>query len=392
MPDAPPAHRPATRGAWLLGAVLYPFALTRAALLLTSWYATQFAPSWTYPAPVSATRGWSWSRARWLDVWGKYDTGWYLDLAAHGYAPPADLAHQMSNLAFFPLYPWLVRGLHALLPRAWQGDEARFLVAVALSNALAVAALAAVFLLVRDAFRDEALARRTVLYLLLFPASFFLSCAYSESLFLLLAAATLLLAGRGRWWLAGACGILLGLARPSGVIVALPLAWMYLEARGFSLSRLRPDALAILGAPLGLAAHGAHLAHLTGDPLAVFHAQAAWGRAVATPWRTLLEPSAFHPYMGHLERAAAILVLALGLVLVALRQAPLALFTLASLAPILLSGTLMSATRLLVGAFPAFAALAWLGRREPVDRAVVIAFTAAQAFLFFAWSRFYWVA
>src|SRR6266536_2644327 len=336
MPDAPPApptHRPATRGAWLLGAVLYPFALTRAALLLTSWYATQFASGWTYPAPVSATRGWSWSRARWLDVWGKYDTGWYLDLAAHGYAPPADLAHQMSNLAFFPLYPWLVRGLHALLPRAWQGDEARFL---------------------------------------------------------LLAAATLLLAGRGRWWLAGACGILLGLARPSGVVVALPLAWMYLEARGFSLSRLRPDALAILGAPLGLAAHGVHLAHLTGDPLAVFHAQAAWGRALATPWRTLLDPSAFHPYMGHLERAAAILVLALGLVLVALRQAPLALFTLASLAPILLSGTLMSATRLLVGAFPAFAALAWLGRREPVDRAVVITFTVAQAFLFFAWSRFYW--
>jgi Mannosyltransferase (PIG-V) len=395
MQDGTPALTPAPRsrgGAWFLGAVLCPFALTRAALLLTSWYATQFAPSWTYPLPVSATRGFTWTPALWLDVWGRYDTLWYLDVAAHGYAPPADLAHQQSNLAFFPLYPWLVRGLHALLPAAWRGDEARFLVAVALSNALALAGLAAVFLLVRDAFHDEALARRTVLYLLLFPASFFLSCAYSESLFLFLAASTLLLAGRGRFWLAGACALLLGLARPSGVLVAVPLAWMVVERRGPSPSRLRPDVLAIAAAPIGLALHGASLARLTGDPLAVLHAQAAWGRGLAVPWGTLLHPALFHPYMGYLEAAAAVLVLGLGVALIALRQVPLALFTLASLAPILLSGTLMSATRLLVGAFPAFAALAWLGRREAVDRAVVISFTAVQAILFFAWSRFYWVA
>jgi hypothetical protein len=384
---APPA--PERGRAWFLQAVLYPFVLTRAGLLLTAWYARQFAPSWTYFEPIWATRGWSYVPQRWLDVWGRYDTIWYLDLAAHGYRPPADLALQQSNLAFFPLYPWLIASLHALLPAAWQGDPARFVLAVLLANALALAGLALVYLVFRDALQSSHLARRAVLYLLLFPAGFFLSCAYPESLFLALAAAAFLCAQRDRWWLAGACGLLAGLARPTGVLLAVPLAWMYFSGEE---RRPRPNALALLGPPLGLALHAFRLARLTGDPLAVFHVQAAWGRGFAMPWSTLLHPRAFHPHMGPLEAACVLLFLGLGLLLVALRQVPFALFTLATLAPILSSGTFMSATRLLAVAFPAFAALAWLGRREPVDRTVVVLFAMAQAFLFFAWSRFYWVA
>jgi hypothetical protein len=387
---APPrAPRPAAE---LAAAVLYPFLLTRAGLLLVAWFAAQFAPSWTYFDPVGATRGWC--RVPWLalDVWGRYDTSWYLDLAARGYRAPADLVHQQSNLAFFPLYPWLVRGLHALLPAAWQGEAARYLTAVALANTLALCALAIVFLLVRDVFGDARLARRAVLYLLLFPGGFFLSCAYSESLYLLLSAAALLFALRGRWAWAGACAFLLGLTRPAGVLVAPPLALVYFSQPGRAPRRLRWDALALLGAPAGLAAHAAQLAAITGDPLALLHAQAAWGRVLATPWATLLHPGSFHPKMGPLELGATLLFLALGLVLLAGRHYALSLHALLSLAPILSSGTLMSATRFLAVIFPAFAALARLGEREAVDRAVVVVFTLSQALLFFAWSRFYWVA
>jgi hypothetical protein len=136
-----PAPRAETPGS-LAAAVLFPFLLTRALLLAVAWFGRQFAPSWTYFDPAGATRGWSRVPALALDVWGRYDTAWYLDIAARGYVPPADLAHSQSNLAFFPLYPWLVRGLHALFPAAWQGDEARYLAALALSNALALCALA----------------------------------------------------------------------------------------------------------------------------------------------------------------------------------------------------------------------------------------------------------
>lgn len=391
MPDPTPRER--SPGAALASAVLYPFALTRAGLLLVAWFATQFAPSWTYFDPAGATRGWS--RTPWLplDVWGRYDSTWYLDLARNGYQPPADLLHQQSNLAFFPLFSWLVRAGAALLPAAARASETgSYLVALALANACALAGLALVYLVVRDGFGDARLARRTVLYLLLFPAGFFLSCAYTESLYLALAAATFFFAQRERWGAAAATGFLLGLTRSTGVLLAPALVLLYLSQRGWSLRRVRWDALAVAAAPAGLAAHAAHLALLTGDPLALFHAQVGWRRTLATPWRTLLHPIAFHAKMGHLERGAAVLFLALGLALLAMRRWALAAFALLSLAPVLSSGTLMSTTRFAAVIFPAFVPLARAGEREAVDRAVVVLFTFAQAILFFAWSRFYWVA
>jgi hypothetical protein len=375
---------------WLARAVLYPFVLSRAALLVVAWFGTQFAPSWTYFDPVGATRGWSQVPSRVLDVWGRYDTSWYLDVAMNGYAPPADLLRTQSNLAFFPLYPVLVRGVHALLPAAWQGVPAHYVVAVALANLLAVAGLAAVYLLVRDAWDDARLARRTVLYLVAFPAGFFLSCAYSESLYLALSAAAFLAAWRGCWWWSGLAALLLALTRPSGVLAAPALAGIYLARHGFDLRRLRLDALALLAAPVGLALHAAHLAALTADPLALLHVQAAWGRSLAWPWTTLLAPAAYHPMVGPLERVGTVIFIALGAALLLERRFALGGFALLSLAPVLLSGTLMSATRFLAVVFPAFAALARFGEREWVDRAVLVAFATAQALLFLAWSRFYW--
>ena len=381
---------PSTSAATFAAAVLYPFALTRAALLLVAWFAREFAPSWTYHDPVGATRGWLHLPALALDAWGRYDTHWYLDLAARGYHAPARLALEQSNLAFFPLYPALIRGAHALLPSAWQGDAARYLAAVAISNVLALAALWAVYRLVAESWGDDRLARRTVLYLLLFPAGFFLSCAYAEALYLLLSAGAFLLAQRGHWWRAGACALLLGVTRPSGVLVAPALALLYLDQRGWELRRVRWDALALLAAPAALAAHAAHLAALTGDPLALFHAQAPWHRTLAAPWTTLAAQA--HPVMGPLEMAATLLFLALALALLRQGRPALAAFALLSLAPVLLSGTMVSATRFLAVIFPAFVPLARAGESEPVDRAVVIGFATAQALLFAAWSRFYWVA
>jgi hypothetical protein len=286
-----------------------------------------------------------------------------------------------------------VRAGSALLPPAARASEAGpYLVAVALANACALLGLALVYLVVRDAFEDERLARRTALYILLFPAGFFLSCAYTESLYLALAAATFWLAQRERWIAAAAAGFLLGLTRSSGVLMAPALALLYLSQRGWSLRAARWDAFAVVAAPAGLVAHAAHLALLTGDPLALFHAQAAWSRAVAAPWRTLLDPAALHAKMGPFERGGTVLFAALGLALLAMRRWALAAFAILSLAPILLSGTLMSATRFLAVIFPAFVPLAKAGEREAVDRAVVVLFTFAQALLFFAWSRFYWVA
>jgi len=142
-----------------------------------------------------------------------------------------------------------------------------------------------------------------------------------------------------------------------------------------------------------LAGHAALLWRVTGDPLALFHAQAAWGRSLAAPWQTLFHPRDFHSWLGPLEAASLGLAAAVSAWLLARRATRgLGVWGLVSVVPVLLSGTLLSSTRFAAVIFPAFLALAMLGRRPVVDRAVVVGFSFAQAVLFLFWSRFFWVA
>jgi len=227
-----------------------------------------------------------------------------------------------------------------------------------------------------------------VLYALLFPFGFVLSSAYPEALFLLLSVASIGAASKGRPWLAGGLGLLLALTRPGGVLVAVPLAWIAIERGGRRLPALAAAALPFVG----LALHAGLLWRVTGDPLGLFHAQAAWGRTLASPWRTLLHPRELHPWMGPLEAGALALVAGLGAWLLRRRETrALGIWALVSLAPVLLSGTLLSSVRFAAVIFPAFLALGMLGRRPAIDRAVVTAFSFAQAVLFLFWSRFFWV-
>jgi hypothetical protein len=372
-----------------LRAVLLPFVWTRLLLVGVAWFGAQMSSSWTYPFPEAARRGWAFVPGA-LDAFGRWDAHWYLDVAARGYELRGPLGSVQSNLAFFPLYPWTVRAVHALLPPSWRGEGSLYLCAIAVSNGAALLGLWLLWRLAHEVTGDDEASSRTVLYALLFPAGFVLSAPYPESLFLLLSVGALLAATRGRLLLAGGLGMLLALTRPGGVLIAVPLAWLAFTRDGAR----QAGALAALALPpLGLAVHAAQLWRVTGDPLALFHAQAAWGRALTTPWRTLLHPRDLHAWLGPVEAASLGLVAALGAWLAARRETrALGMWALVSLVPVLLSGTLLSSTRFAAVAFPAFLALGMLARRPGLDRAVVVAFSFGQAILFLFWSRFFWVA
>ena len=141
-----------------------------------------------------------------------WDGAFYADIAQHGYA-----ALGRPALRFFPLTPLLGRAV------GWLGTGPRVGVVV-VANLAALAAGALLVLLVRSEGLAPGVARRSAWLLALAPSAFVLALGYAEAIFLALAIATLLAVRRRHWLPAIALGVLAGLDRPGGLVLAVPVA------------------------------------------------------------------------------------------------------------------------------------------------------------------------
>ncbi|MFE9661778.1 hypothetical protein [Streptomyces sp. NPDC005955] len=145
-----------------------------------------------------------------------WDSAWYLGIAVYGYGHRTTHYRPgvvFSDLAFFPLYPGLVRGVETVLPVSW--GAAGLLVAWT----AAAAAACGIFTLGSHLYGRPT---GVVLVLLwgVLPHSVVLSMAYTEPLLTACAAWALYAALTGRWVWAGALAALAGLSRPNGFAVA----------------------------------------------------------------------------------------------------------------------------------------------------------------------------
>jgi hypothetical protein len=372
--------------------VLAPVLVSRAILLAVAWLSSALPTNLDYPLRAVSARGWSVTTWRLLDVWARWDSGWYMSIVGHGYSLGGRLAGSQSNFAFFPLYPYTVRALGALLPASARNGPVLLAIGILVSNVCLVGGLLLVRRLVAEAEEDEEIARRTVLLMLAFPTGFFFSCFFTEGAFLLISAATLLAAHRRRWWAAGLLGGLLALTRPNGVLIAIPLAFAYLADKRWRLRRVHADAGWLLLVPGGLAAYAAALYPVTGDLLAPVKIQAAWGKVTVAPWDTLLDPRYPFPYTTAIER-----VMILALIVIAVRAFWLladrshAVYAAAFLAAPLFTGVLNSQARYAAPLFPLFVATAYLAHRRRTSLVLVGVLGALQVVAFAAWCQFYWV-
>ncbi|MBM3674517.1 MAG: hypothetical protein FJW88_06095 [Actinobacteria bacterium] len=141
------------------------------------------------------------------------DAAFYRDIAEHGYD-----AVGRSGLRFFPLLPLTARPIGALL--GGRTDIALLVVA----NVAALAFGALLHRLVMRETGDAALARRAVWFGALLPPAIVLVLGYAESLLLVLAVGIFLLLRTQRWEWAAVLGVLAGLCRPTGILLALPAA------------------------------------------------------------------------------------------------------------------------------------------------------------------------
>jgi len=222
---------------------------------------------------VQAVATLSTSHGTWLEIWNRWDASHYLRLAEHGYATSGDTR---VSLVFFPLYPWLVRG-------------AAFFVRNYMAAAFVVSGIAsiAVGLLLQKLVRldeSEAVARNTVWFLFIFPTSYFLHIAYTESLFLALTLGCFLAARNERWELAGLLGAGACLTRVNGLILGFALTTEVIH-QYWKTRRINLRWLWIGVVPLGFLGYLWLNHEVTGDYFAftkIMHEH--WYKKFASPW------------------------------------------------------------------------------------------------------------
>ncbi|WUW18994.1 hypothetical protein OG707_18350 [Streptomyces sp. NBC_01465] len=328
---------------------------------------------------------WSWhlGHSPLTIIGNSWDAKWYTSVAAHGYGartftyPNGDV---QSDLAFFPLYPALIRAVATVLPVT--GGGAGLLV----SWAAAAAAACGIY-----AIGERLHGRRTATLLVLLwgllPHAVVLSMAYTEPVLTALAAWSLYALLARNWLWAGSLAALAGLSRPNGyaVAAAVCVAALIEVVRGRATARVWAAGLL---APLGWVGFVLWVGARKGDVLGgYFTVQDKWGSRFdfGVGWLRLardllLRPAPVVLTVSLLIVAAAVLLY----VLLILERPPLALLVYTgALLLVAVGGTgfFESKPRFLLPAFPLLIPLA-LAMTKARPRTAIVVITALAGLSF----------
>ena len=224
----------------------------------------------------------------------RWDAGWYLGIVTNGYRYLPNRPDLQQNIVFFPAYPMMVRTLGRLLGGQMAGDVAAGMV---ISLGAFWGALVYLFAFARERVGvDKAAA---ALWLIAaYPFALFFGAIYTESLFLLCTIATFHHVTKRQFGRAAIWGLLVGLTRLNGALLAVPIAILAVSRWLPPALVRRPDpradaeepsaasdlapvwkTLAVAAMPgIGMLIYAGYIWRLTGEPLAFANGQIAWGR------------------------------------------------------------------------------------------------------------------
>src|SRR5262245_13327071 len=234
------------------------------------------------------------------DPFTRYDSGWYYQIARHGYGfvegGPSVGVGKAGKIAFFPLYPLLMRYVGRLFGRT-AGDL--YLGGIVVSWTAFVLAMLVLFWLARLDIPPER-AERAVLLTAIFPFSFFFGMVYTEALFLLLTLAAFY-AFRTRSWIAGGvAGALATATRVNGILMLPALAWIAWKNVGPTARDRIAAAAGLVLVVTGVVAYSVFVYRLSGQPFEWAASISRWGyEPGGAPWMApirLVQKLATHPY------------------------------------------------------------------------------------------------
>ena len=369
-----------------------------------------------------------------LDMWYRWDTGFYTSIATYGYdwlndRKPAD------DMAFLPVYPLAIHVVGGMTETGCLASP--YLSTCATIGGLVVsnvALLIAIFLLfdLTLVHFGTRVAWGAALLLLVSPISIFLSGVYTEALFLLLSLLTFWLLERDRFVLAVIAAAMACLTRSVGVALFLPLLWVAWNGErsiftsnpsptqsggreqasstlsplpefgegkltrswsaGVGSSAIRPYRLILAFVPPLMFAGYILLAGLTvGDPLAYFKTYASvWNRTAGTPIQAFTvyfsgqQVALFGWQVSWIDLILTLFYLVLAAILLARAKTRLwGVFALVAVLIPIASGTLIGMPRFGAVVFPFYILLAYWANRW-YKQVLVYGASAALALLFIA--------
>lgn len=406
-------------GVWIVSVYLITLLLINLIGVLTVWNSNPpVVPDWAkedHPMVIVrsiATPTDNWFSSHFINNWYRWDTGWYVKIAALGY----DVNDH--SIGFQPLYPLVIKVTKTILGISY------------LSSALLVSrisCLVAVFLLykiTKDQFNSSAIAKKTITLLLVFPSGFFLFAGYTEALYLALALSSWYLFNRGRWFWAGLLGGISSLARMQGIILIVPLLGKYvLDIYGlnkedlnlgigafiqnqikriqtfFKTTSFIPPFIAAIMPSLSVAGYMIYLKIIGMG--SITNTYSNWGTRVLWPWeglwevvlRSLTTKLSLNDYIDLTLFILLIIVIVMGFKLLPL---PYSLYNLAMLALILMvgrqDGFLAGFMRYMLIIFPIFMILGKKLAKSWLYYSVVTLFLCLNVILTWMYVSWFWVA
>ncbi len=159
----------------------------------------------------------------WKDLWNTYlqwDANNYQRIAIGGYTYHTENG-DFTTLAFFPLYPWMIRALTLIL-------RSEIISGIVLSALLYAGSCCYMYkLMAMDYSRASAV--RAIIYMSVFPHALFFGVMMNESTLLFMSMASLYYIRKHDWMKAGIFGALAALSRMAGILLAIPAAVEWLE-------------------------------------------------------------------------------------------------------------------------------------------------------------------
>jgi len=317
----------------------------------------------------------------------------YLDISRRGYG-----ANQQG---FFPLYPKIIKGITPFF-------KGRDLLAGLFVSHLSLFLLLFVFYKLILLDFDHKVAQRTLIFLMIFPTSFFFGSVYTESLILFFILGSFYAARKSSWLIAGMLGFLAAGTRLIGIFLFPALLYEFWQQKKISTAKSADqisNLLFIFLVPLGLLSYMRFLKINFQDPLMFIHSQPFFGvsrsdekivllyqvffRYLKMIFTTKLDPLYFTVWLEFLVVVGFIFLLIKSFI-VKIRPSYLVFSVLTLLTPTLI-GTFSSLPRYVLVLFPCFICLGMI-KSTKTRRVIQIIFILSAIFSAVLFFKGYWIA